>query len=113
MLSTHALHKERFLDAALHIVELAKRNHMQHDSIILPGNMATKAAFNDAMGLDIVVIGSITMVSHLLTAAGVNFKMAVIDQLSRHVPRLYKVAPATQKHYMEDRQSPFRTGKVR
>lgn len=53
--------------------------------------MATKAAFNDATGLDIVVIGSITMVSHLLTAAGVNFKMAVIDQLSRHVPRLYKL----------------------
>lgn len=75
--------------------------------------MATKAAFNNATGLDIVVIDSITMVSHLLTAAGVNFKMFIINQLSRHVPSLYKVAPATQKHYMEDRQSPSRTGKVR
>ncbi|WP_338054957.1 MULTISPECIES: dihydroxy-acid dehydratase [Snodgrassella] len=81
--------------------------------MILPCNMATKAAFNNATGLDIVVIDSITMVSHLLTAAGVNFKMFIINQLSRHVPRLYKVAPATQKHYMEDKQSPFRTGKVR
>ncbi|WP_255356345.1 MULTISPECIES: dihydroxy-acid dehydratase [unclassified Snodgrassella] len=80
---------------------------------MLPCNMATKAAFNNATGLDIVVIDSITMVSHLLTAAGVNFKMFIINQLSRHVPRLYKVAPATQKHYMEDKQSPFRTGKVR
>lgn len=105
LLATHSLRKELFLEAGRRIVELAKRYYEQDDSSVLPRSIATKAAFNNAMSLDIAMGGSTNTVLHLLAAAteaGVNFKMADIDQLSRHVPCLCKVAPATQKYHMED-----------
>lgn len=105
LLATHSLRKELFLEAGRLIVELAKRYYEQDDSSVLPRSIATKAAFNNAMSLDIAMGGSTNTVLHLLAAAteaGVNFKMADIDQLSRHVPCLCKVAPATQKYHMED-----------
>lgn len=105
LLATHSLRKELFLEAGRRIVELAKRYYEQNDSRVLPRSIATKAAFNNAMSLDIAMGGSTNTVLHLLAAAteaGVNFKMADIDQLSRHVPCLCKVAPATQKYHMED-----------
>ncbi len=105
LLATHSLRKELFLEAGRRIVELAKRYYEQDDTSVLPRSIATKAAFNNAMSLDIAMGGSTNTVLHLLAAAteaGVNFKMADIDQLSRHVPCLCKVAPATQKYHMED-----------
>lgn len=105
LLATHSLRKELFLEAGRRIVELAKRYYEQDDSSVLPRSIATKAAFNNAMSLDIAMGGSTNTVLHLLAAAteaDVNFKMADIDQLSRHVPCLCKVAPATQKYHMED-----------
>lgn len=105
LLATHAMRKELFLQAGRLIVSLAKRYYEQDDASVLPRSIATKAAFNNAMSLDIAMGGSTNTVLHLLAAAteaGVNFKMADIDKLSRHVPCLCKVAPATQKYHMED-----------
>jgi dihydroxyacid dehydratase/phosphogluconate dehydratase len=77
----------------------------QDDASVLPRNIATKDAFENAMALDIAMGGSTNTILHLLAAAneaGVDFKMADIDQLSRKIPCLSKVAPATQKYHMED-----------
>ena len=86
-------------------VELAKRYYEQDDESALPRSIATKAAFENAMCLDIAMGGSTNTVLHLLAAAqeaGVDFTVADIDRLSRKVPNLSKVAPATQKYHMED-----------
>ena len=71
----------------------------------MPRNIATQAAFENAMSLDVAMGGSTNTVLHLLAAANeaeVDFKMADIDRISRRVPCLCKVAPATQKYHMED-----------
>jgi dihydroxy-acid dehydratase len=105
LLATHAKRKELFLEAGRTIVELAKRYYEQDDESVLPRSIATKSAFLNAMSLDIAMGGSTNTILHLLAAAneaGVDFKMADIDRLSRRVPCLSKVAPATQKYHMED-----------
>ncbi len=105
LLATHAKRKDLFLQAGRLIVELAKRHYEQDDMSVLPRSIATKAAFENAMSLDIAMGGSTNTILHLLAAAneaGVDFKMADIDRLSRSVPCLSKVAPATQKYHMED-----------
>ncbi|WP_169391802.1 MULTISPECIES: dihydroxy-acid dehydratase [Psychrobacter] len=105
LLATHALRRELFLEAGRTIVKLAKRRYEQEDDSVLPRSIATKAAFENAMSLDIAMGGSTNTILHLLAAANeaeVDFKMADIDRLSRHVPCLSKVAPATQKYHMED-----------
>ncbi len=105
LLATHAKRKDLFLQAGRLIVELAKRHYEQDDMNVLPRSIATKAAFENAMSLDIAMGGSTNTILHLLAAAneaGVDFKMADIDRLSRMVPCLSKVAPATQKYHMED-----------
>ncbi len=105
LLATHAKRKDLFLQAGRLIVELAKRHYEQDDMNVLPRSIATKAAFENAMSLDIAMGGSTNTILHLLAAAneaGVDFKMADIDRLSRSVPCLSKVAPATQKYHMED-----------
>lgn len=105
LLATHAKRKDLFLEAGQKIVELAKRHYEQDDDSVLPRSIATKSAFENAMSLDIAMGGSTNTILHLLAAAheaGVDFKMADIDRLSRQVPCLSKVAPATQKYHMED-----------
>lgn len=105
LLATHAKRKELFLEAGRTIVELAKRYYEQDDDQVLPRSIATKEAFINAMSLDIAMGGSTNTILHLLAAANeaaVDFKMADIDALSRRVPCLCKVAPATQKYHMED-----------
>lgn len=105
LLATHAKRRELFLQAGRLIVELAKRHYEQDDDNVLPRSIATKDAFLNAMSLDIAMGGSTNTILHLLAAAneaGVDFKMADIDHLSRRVPCLSKVAPATQKYHMED-----------
>ncbi len=105
LLATHAGRKELFLEAGRLIVEITRRYYEQDDASVLPRNIATKAAFENAMSLDVAMGGSTNTVLHLLAAAHeaeVDFKMADIDRISRQVPCLCKVAPATQKYHMED-----------
>jgi len=105
LLATHADRKELFLEAGRRIVDLAKRYYEQEDVTVLPRNIASFAAFENAMSLDIAMGGSTNTILHLLAAAqeaDVAFSMDDIDRLSRKVPNLCKVAPSTQKYHMED-----------
>jgi len=105
LLATHADRKELFLEAGRLVVELARRWYDQDDARVLPRSIAGFHAFENAMSLDIAMGGSTNTVLHLLAAAheaGVDFSMSDIDRLSRRVPNLCKVAPATQKYHMED-----------
>ncbi|MBP7217743.1 MAG: dihydroxy-acid dehydratase [Acinetobacter sp.] len=105
IVATHANREKLFLRAGRLIVELAKRYYEQNDASILPRSIATKAAFENAMTLDIAMGGSTNTVLHLLAAAHeaeVDFTMDDIDRLSRHVPVLSKVAPAKEDVHMED-----------
>jgi dihydroxy-acid dehydratase len=105
VLATHAERKNLFLAAGRLIVKLAKRYYEKNDASVLPRNIATFEAFENAIALDIAMGGSTNTVLHLLAAAreaGVNFTMADIDRMSRRVPNLSKVAPATQQYHMED-----------
>ncbi|MDT7849000.1 dihydroxy-acid dehydratase [Methylophilus sp. VKM B-3414] len=104
-LATHAARKQLFLQAGRLIVELAKRHYEQDDYSVLPRNIATMQAFENAMSLDVAMGGSTNTVLHLLAAAheaGVDFTMKDIDRISRQVPCVSKVAPATSKYHMED-----------
>jgi dihydroxy-acid dehydratase len=105
LVATHVDRKQLFLRAGRLIVELARRWYDQEDASVLPRSIATFRAFENAMALDIAMGGSTNTVLHLLAAAreaGVPFTMADIDRLSRKVPNICKVAPATQKYHMED-----------
>lgn len=104
-LATHSDREELFLEAGRKIVEITKRYYEEDDDSVLPRNIATFDAFENAMSLDIAMGGSTNTILHLLAAAqegGVDFTMKDIDRLSRKVPCLSKVAPATQKYHMED-----------
>jgi dihydroxy-acid dehydratase len=105
LLATHADRKALFLEAGKLVVALSKRYYEQDDISVLPRSIATFEAFENAMSLDIAMGGSTNTVLHLLAAAheaGVDFTMADIDRLSRKIPHLCKVAPATQEYHMED-----------
>jgi len=105
IVATHADRKELFLRAGRLIVELAKRHYEGDDYSVLPRSIATKAAFENAMALDVSMGGSTNTVLHLLAAAHeaeVEFTMADIDRISRLVPCLCKVAPMTDKYHIED-----------
>ena len=105
MLATHADREQLFLQAGRTIVELCKRYYEQDDESVLPRNIASKNAFENAMMLDIAMGGSTNTILHLLAAAQeaqVDFNMSDIDALSRKVPQLCKVAPNTPKYHMED-----------
>jgi dihydroxy-acid dehydratase len=104
-LATHAFRKELFLRAGRTVVDLAKRYYEQDDESVLPRNIATKAAFTNAMSLDVAMGGSTNTVLHILAAAiegEVDFGLEDIDRLSRSVPCLSKVAPNSQKFHIED-----------
>ena len=105
IVATHADREQLFLRAGRLIVELAKRHYEQDDYSVLPRSIATKAAFENAMALDVSMGGSTNTVLHLLAAAHeaeVDFDMADIDRISRKVPCLCKVAPMTDKYHIED-----------
>jgi dihydroxy-acid dehydratase len=104
-LATHAARKQLFLGAGRLIVDLAKRYYEQDDESVLPRSIANFKAFENAVSLDVAMGGSTNTVLHLLAAAheaGVDFTMKEIDRISRHVPCVCKVAPATAKYHMED-----------
>ncbi|MCI4678497.1 dihydroxy-acid dehydratase [Rhodoblastus acidophilus] len=105
IVATHADRKELFLRAGRLAVDLCRRYYEQDDDSVLPRNIATLKAFENAMTLDIAMGGSTNTVLHLLAAAyegGVNFQMADIDRLSRRVPVLCKVAPSVPDVHIED-----------
>ncbi|WP_332706481.1 dihydroxy-acid dehydratase [Plesiomonas shigelloides] len=105
LLATHADRRELFVQAGQRIVSLTKQYYEQDDARVLPRSIASKAAFENAMVLDIAMGGSTNTVLHLLASAQegeVDFGMDDIDRLSRQVPHLCKVAPSTQKYHMED-----------
>jgi len=105
LLATHADRERLFKRAGQLVVALARRWYEQEDDTVLPRRIANRAAFENAMTLDIAMGGSTNTILHLLAAAqeaGVDFDMAAIDVLSRKVPQLCKVAPSTQKYHMED-----------
>ncbi len=105
VLATHADREKLFREAGHLIVDLARRWYEQDDATALPRGIASRQAFENAMSLDIAMGGSTNTVLHLLAAAReaeVDFTMADIDRLSRHVPCLCKVAPAKNDVHMED-----------
>ncbi|NOH85166.1 dihydroxy-acid dehydratase [Vibrio sp. 03-59-1] len=105
MLATHADREQLFINAGKRVVELTKRYYEQGDDSALPRNIANKAAFENAMALDIAMGGSSNTVLHLIASAqegDIDFDMEDIDAMSRRVPHLCKVAPSTPKYHMED-----------
>ena len=105
MLATHADREALFKRAGVTAVELCHRWYGAGDEGALPRGIASLAAFENAMTLDIAMGGSTNTILHLLAAAqegGVAFGMRDIDRLSRRVPQLCKVAPNTQKYHIED-----------
>lgn len=104
-LATHADRKELFLTAARQIVELTRRYYQEDDESVLPRSVASFEAFENAIALDIAMGGSTNTVLHLLAAAqegDVDFTVADIDRMSRRVPNLCKVAPATSEYHIQD-----------
>jgi dihydroxy-acid dehydratase len=105
LLATHADREMLFRKAGHVAVELCRRWYENDDASVLPRSIASFGAFENAIALDIAMGGSTNTVLHLLAAAqegGIDFDLADIDRMSRKVPCLAKVAPATQKYHMED-----------
>ncbi len=105
VLATHADREQLFRRAGRTIVSLAKRHYEQDDFSVLPRNIASFKAFENAVALDVAMGGSTNTVLHLLAAAHeaeVPFTMADIDRMSRKVPCLSKVAPAVPDVHIED-----------
>jgi dihydroxy-acid dehydratase len=105
IVATHADRKRLFVEAGHLVVDLARRYYEQEDESVLPRNIASFEAFENAMTLDISMGGSTNTVLHLLAAAyegKVDFTMRDIDRLSRRVPVLCKVAPSVADVHIED-----------
>jgi len=100
-LATHVARKALFEKAGALIVEITKRHYFDGDESMLPRSVAGRDAFENAMALDVAMGGSTNTILHLLAAAhegGVDFGLKEIDELSRRVPCLCKVAPSSSYH---------------
>jgi dihydroxy-acid dehydratase len=100
-LATHVARKALFQRASALIVEITRRYYFDGDESVLPRSVAGRDAFENAMALDVAMGGSTNTVLHLLAAAheaGVDFGLKEIDELSRRVPCLCKVAPSSSYH---------------
>ncbi|MFJ8792118.1 dihydroxy-acid dehydratase [Streptomyces sp. NPDC102462] len=108
VLATHTARRGLYEDAARTVMDITRRYYDQDDETVLPRSIASFAAFENAMALDIAMGGSTNTILHLLAAAqeaGVPFGLEQIDAVSRRVPCLAKVAPNVAKdrtYYMED-----------
>jgi len=105
VVATHAQRWELFERAGQRIVEMSKQHYVEGDDSVLPRSIATFEAFENAMAVDIAMGGSTNTVLHMLGIAheaGVDYTMADMDRLSRKVPCICKVAPATEKYHVED-----------
>ncbi len=104
VLATHVNRKNLFIKGARLIVEMAREYYFNDNTNVLPRSIATKAAFENAMKLDIAMGGSTNTVLHLLAVAHeaeVDFTMADVDRLSRRIPVLCKVAPNGHYHVQD------------
>ncbi|MBZ6377844.1 dihydroxy-acid dehydratase [Pacificimonas flava] len=105
VLATHSDREALFRRAGRLIVDVARRHYEREDESVLPRQVASRTAFENAMSLDIAMGGSTNTVLHLLAAARegeIDFDISDIDRLSRRVPCLSKVAPARGDVHMED-----------
>ena len=105
LVATHSDREQLFLTAARRIVEMCDSYYRHDDTSVLPRSIASFAAFENAMRMDVAMGGSTNTVLHLLAAARegeVPFTMLDIDRISRSTPHLAKVAPSTADWYMED-----------
>jgi dihydroxy-acid dehydratase len=105
LLATHADREQLFRKAGRQIVSLARRYYEQGDVSVLPRNICSKRAFENAMSLDIAMGGSTNTILHLLAAAQeaeLDFTMADIDRISRKIPQLCRVSPSTYKFHIQD-----------
>ncbi|SDE97720.1 dihydroxy-acid dehydratase [Rhodospira trueperi] len=105
LVATHARRRNVFLEAGRRIVDLCRRWYDEDDASVLPRSIACRAAFENAMRLDISMGGSTNTVLHLLAAARegeIPFTMDDIDRLSRSTPNLCKVAPSVPDVHVED-----------
>ncbi|WP_367432279.1 dihydroxy-acid dehydratase [Streptomyces celluloflavus] len=108
VLATHTARRALYENAGRTVVEITKRYYDQDDHTVLPRNVGTRAAFENAMALDIAMGGSTNTILHLLAAAqeaGLDFDLDDINEVSRRVPCLAKVAPNVAPggtYYMED-----------
>ena len=104
LLATHAKRRELFETAARRIVAMTRAYYLENDQSVLPRSIVSLAGFENAMALDIAMGGSTNTVLHILAVAqeaGVPFTMKQIDEISRRVPTLCKVAPSSHYH-LED-----------
>jgi dihydroxy-acid dehydratase len=104
-LATHAKRRALFEEAGRLVVDLCKRYYDNDDESVLPRAIASRAAFENAVALDVAMGGSTNTVLHLLAAAReaeLEFDVHDIDAISRRVPCLSKVAPNSPKFHMED-----------
>jgi len=104
-LATHAARRSLFVEAGRTAVAIAKRWYDSDDASVLPRSIANRAAFENAVALDVAMGGSTNTVLHLLAAAReaeLDFGVADIDAISRRVPCLAKVAPNSPQYHMED-----------
>ncbi|MEV4661608.1 dihydroxy-acid dehydratase [Micromonospora echinofusca] len=104
-LATHAARRSLFVEAGRTAVEIAKRWYDGDDASVLPRAIASRAAFENAVALDVAMGGSTNTILHLLAAAReaeLDFGVADIDAVSRRVPCLAKVAPNSPQYHMED-----------
>jgi dihydroxy-acid dehydratase len=104
-LATHAARRGLFERAGTLVVELARRYYEDGDESVLPLAIATRDAFENAMALDVAMGGSTNTILHLLAAAHearVGFGLKDIDEVSRRVPCLCKVAPSSDRYHVED-----------
>ncbi|NYI43493.1 dihydroxy-acid dehydratase [Nocardioides aromaticivorans] len=104
-LATHAKRRALFEEAGRVVMDLCRRYYEQDDESVLPRNIASRSAFENAVALDVAMGGSTNTVLHLLAAAReaeLDFDVHDIDAISRRVPCLSKVAPNSPKFHMED-----------
>ncbi|MEG3617881.1 dihydroxy-acid dehydratase [Magnetovibrio sp. PR-2] len=105
LVATHANRKSLFEEAGRVVMEITKRYYEDDDDSVLPRNLGGKKTFQNAIALDIAMGGSTNTVLHILAIANegkIDFTMNDIDEMSRKVPHLAKVAPSTQLFHMED-----------
>ncbi|MFD5693077.1 dihydroxy-acid dehydratase [Streptomyces rubiginosohelvolus] len=108
VLATHTARKALYEEAGRTVVEITKRYYEQDDATVLPRSIGTRAAFDNAMALDIAMGGSTNTILHLLAAAQeaeLAYDLEDINEVSRRVPCLAKVAPNVAPggtYYMED-----------
>ena len=101
VVATHAARNDLFITAAERIVAMCEAWYSNEDNSVLPRSIATKAAFNNAMSLDIAMGGSTNTILHILAIAyegEIDFKLQDINELSKKIPNLCKVSPSSHYH---------------